>query len=64
MGPSIDRATEVFYEHYHKAHSGETCYQGVRRAMGHVVEYVLQCKAEAKPIGEQPTEQLELDQCQ
>lgn len=64
MGPSIDRATEVFYQHYHKAHSGETCRQGVRWAMGHVIEYVFQCKAEAKPITEQPTDQLELEQCQ
>ena len=35
-----DEAVEVFYEHYHKAHKDETCYQCVCRAIAKVVEFI------------------------
>lgn len=41
---SVDAVTDVFYLHYHKEHKDETCNAAVRRAMGHVIEYVLEQK--------------------
>lgn len=63
-GPTIDEATEVFYEHYNKANGDETCYQAVRRAMAHVIEYVARSKADSKPtVWARDDDQMEIDQC-
>ena len=52
-----DEAVEVFYDHYHKAHKDETCYQAVCRAIAKVVEFV---ETGQRPTKERQPEQAEL----